>query len=98
MSEHDETDWEYLMSKDNRTVEELSQEDISLLEEYEKNQIEIYNSGLPYYLVDIYSSDRVIHPRLKNCATCDQSFDTQTADEGYENIYCSLDCMLRDQI
>ena len=91
-----ETDWDYLMSKDNKTVEELSQEDINLLREYEINQLEINDSGLPYYLVDIYSSNRVIHPPLNNCPTCDKVFVVE--DDGQDHTYCSLDCMLRDQI
>ena len=92
----DQPDWDYLMSKDNKTVEELSKEEISLLREYKNNQKEIYDSGLPSYLVDIYSSDRVIHPLINNnCIRCDKVFVVD--DNGHENNYCSRDCMLSDQ-
>jgi len=93
----DQPDWDHLMSKDNKTIEELSKEDISLLREYENNQQEIYNSGLPSYLVEMYSYNIVNHPFALNCSVCSQSYIPDEEDKKHCDTYCSLICSQRDQ-
>lgn len=54
MDRPEEIDWEKIQSKDNHSIEELSYEEQQILKEYERQQTEVKNSGLPPHIAKLY--------------------------------------------
>lgn len=89
--EPDPIDWDKILSKDNHTKEELTPEEINLLEEYERQQEEIRMSGIPKHVAEQYQS----YPIKSNCHTCGKQY---IPDEKFNDGYCSADCFHHDQV
>lgn len=49
-----EIDWEKIQSKDNQSIEELTYEEQQLLKEYERQQSEVDQSGIPTHIANQY--------------------------------------------
>ena len=92
MKEPEEPDWDKIFSVDNHSLDKLTPEELSILEEYERQQTEIRDSGIPSWIADQYSAT----PAQKyECHKCGKVF-FRPGDPGDE--YCSLLCMYNDQI
>ena len=98
MSEEEEINWDSILPRDNSHIEELSHEDIKLVEQYAIHQQEIKDSGLPVYLAEMYSLNLIKHPFAKKCYSCNQDFIPDEEDMAHCTDYCSLLCSQRDQI
>ena len=95
--EQDPVDWDKIMSKDNHSVEELSPEEIKMLEEYERQQTEIRMSGVPAFVAEKYIGGIDPHAMdaLPTCHKCGREY---LPDEKNDDGYCSLECYQHDQI
>jgi hypothetical protein len=49
-----EIDWEKIQSKDNHSIEELTYEEQQILKEYERQQSEQRDSGMPPHIARLY--------------------------------------------